>query len=359
MNFSKEIIGWFAENKRDLPWRNTRNPYFIWLSEVILQQTRVAQGTAYYQKFVAHYPTVQQLAQAPETEVLKLWQGLGYYSRARNLVFTAQYVTQELGGVFPRSYTELQKLKGVGSYTAAAIASFAYGLPHAVVDGNVYRVLSRYLGIYTPINAPEAKQEFEQWAQQLLDKSQPDLHNQAIMEFGALHCTPQKPLCHRCPLAPNCQAFIQNAVEILPQKLKKAPKKNRYFNYLVLKDTENNTFFTPRAAGDIWQGLYDFLLVESTEQLLNQAEIEDYLHQKLEMPQGSFALKVVSEKYKHILTHQNIFAVFWVFEVFFKIKATNLLEICNLQAIIKLPVSRLVEVFLIEHKNSINESNTH
>ena len=221
MNFSKNVINWYSDNKRDLPWRHTVNPYFIWLSEIILQQTQVKQGLPYYKSFVKTFPTVYDLAKSDEQTVLKLWQGLGYYSRARNLHFTAKYIVNELGGNFPNSYSEIIKLKGIGDYTASAIASIAFGETTAVVDGNVYRVLSRFFGIETPINSTKGIKEFKALATELIDKREPATFNQAIMEFGAQQCKPKKPYCIICPLQSGCVAFQTNKISELPVKLKK------------------------------------------------------------------------------------------------------------------------------------------
>ena len=223
-------MNWYATAQRDLPWRGTTDPYKVWLSEIILQQTRVIQGLPYYQRFISNYPTITDLAKAPEEEVLKLWQGLGYYSRAKNLHHTAQYIATELGGIFPKTYKELVKLKGIGDYTASAIASFCYNEPCPVVDGNVYRVLSRVFGIATPINSTQGAKEFKALAHECLDKANAGVYNQAIMEFGALQCTPQSPNCANCVLRDHCWAFHHNKVNELPVKLKKITIKKIYSN---------------------------------------------------------------------------------------------------------------------------------
>ena len=223
MQFSSQIISWYLEFKRDLPWRNTTNPYNIWLSEIILQQTQVKQGLPYYEKFITHFPTVESLANADEEQVLKLWQGLGYYSRARNLHFAAKQIAES--GSFPTNYKAILELKGVGEYTAAAIASFAYKLPHAVVDGNVFRLLSRVYGVDIAINSTEGKKYFSKLANTLLDTKRPDTHNQAIMEFGAMMCKPKNPNCEQCPLSNECIAFNSNSIEAFPVKIKKNESK--------------------------------------------------------------------------------------------------------------------------------------
>ncbi|MCR9286527.1 MAG: A/G-specific adenine glycosylase [Bacteroidetes bacterium] len=222
--FTKKLMEWFSQNHRPLPWKGEKNPYYVWLSEIILQQTRVEQGLPYFEKFKSTYPTVAGLANAPEDEVMKLWEGLGYYSRARNLHFTAKYISKELGGVFPSDFEGILKLKGVGPYTAAAIASFAFDLPHAVVDGNVYRVLSRFFGIEKAIDSTEGKKEFSKLAQTLIDTKQPANYNQAIMDFGATHCKPSSPNCGKCLMSLNCFAFKNSKIESLPFKSKKKKK---------------------------------------------------------------------------------------------------------------------------------------
>ncbi len=246
-----------------MPWRETSDPYCIWLSEIMLQQTRIEQGLPYYLAFTNAYPSIFDLANASEEEVLKLWQGLGYYSRARNLHATAKYIAFELNGKFPETYEGLLKLKGVGDYTASAIASISYNEPVAVVDGNVYRVLSRYFDIDTPINSTAGIKEFKLLAKELLDKEDPATYNQAIMEFGALQCKPQSPLCNTCPLSASCLALKNNKISMLPVKLKKGKIKKRYFNYLVFQSEENKTILEKRSGKGIWEGLYQFPLIET------------------------------------------------------------------------------------------------
>jgi A/G-specific adenine glycosylase len=273
MDFSNLLMQWYLQNKRDLPWRKTVNPYKIWLSEIMLQQTRVAQGTPYFLSFVNAFPTVFDLAKANEEQVLKLWQGLGYYSRARNLHKTAQYVANELSGVFPDNYNDLLKLKGVGEYTAAAIASFSYNEPVPVVDGNVFRVLSRYFDVETDIAAASAKKEFAALAFELMPKdtrggaelseANPALFNQAIMEFGALQCVPKSPNCGVCIFNTSCAALQKKKVDQLPVKSKKLKVRNRFFNYLVVSDDNENTIIQKRTAKGIWHNLYEFPLIET------------------------------------------------------------------------------------------------
>lgn len=260
-SFSKKLLEWYNPASRNLPWKQTNDAYKIWLSEIILQQTRVEQGTPYYLAFIRQYPTVKKLAAAPLDDVLKLWEGLGYYSRARNLHFAAQQVMELHKGKFPETHTEILQLKGIGNYTAAAIASFAYNLPHAVLDGNVFRVLSRVFGIDTPIDSTEGKKQFEQLAQQLLDKKNPSTYNQAIMDFGALICKPQNPLCEQCPFSSECKALELDKIGLLPVKAKKLIKSDRHFHYFVLFDAKD-IYIKQRTANDIWKGLFEFPMEE-------------------------------------------------------------------------------------------------
>lgn len=303
MNFSQKLLDWYQLNKRELPWRSTQNPYYIWLSEVILQQTRVQQGLSYYHKFIEAYPTVSDLANAPQDAVLKLWEGLGYYSRARNLHATAKIIHEQYAGKFPTTYNEIIQLKGIGPYTAAAIASIAFNEVQAVVDGNVYRVLSRIFGKETFIDSTKGKKEFQELATELISKKHPAEFNQAIMEFGATHCTPKTPNCATCIFSDSCIAFEQNKVFELPKKEKKIKKKNRYFNYLVL---ENNgkTYIQKRTESDIWQGLYEFPLIESVEPWVD--------FQPEQFPLTAVQTMHRIEAKKHVLSHQNLYCVFWV-----------------------------------------------
>jgi len=307
-NLQDTLINWYNENCRDLPWRHNPTPYQVWLSEVILQQTRVNQGMDYYLRFIERWPDVASLAQASEEEVLKMWQGLGYYSRARNLHKCAKQVVEQYGGKFPADFEQLKKLKGVGDYTAAAIASIAFNLPHAVVDGNVYRVLSRLFDIDTPINITEGQTVFAQLADELLNREQPSLHNQAMMEFGALHCIPKNPNCLYCPLQAQCLAFANQTVALRPVKLPKVKVTIRFFNYLVIR-IKGKIYLHKRDDKDIWKNLYDFPCVETKE----MASADNILQSKafLQLIENkSFAVKNVSRLYKHQLTHRTIMAQF-------------------------------------------------
>lgn len=344
MDFTKTIISWYNTNKRDLPWRNTRDPYFIWLSEIILQQTRVDQGMSYYLKFIKEFPTIKKMASAPEERVLKLWQGLGYYSRARNLHLTAQHVASKLKGKFPDTYDEIIKLKGVGPYTAAAISSIAFDKPHAVVDGNVFRVLARVFEIKTAIDSTKGKAEFYELANELLDKKQPALFNQAIMEFGATWCKPQNPDCGNCVLNSICLAYSKNSVDALPVKEKTTKVRNRYFNYIVLKH-KNNIVIKKRTGKDIWKNLYDFPLIE-TERELNEPQLLKTAEWKTLLGKSDYTIRSASKTYKHVLSHLNIFARFWEVETKNSLKITNEYLIVDKKKIDNYAIPRLVDIYI-------------
>lgn len=315
MVFYNLLIEWYLENKRDLPWRKTTNPYLIWLSEIMLQQTRVAQGTPYFLSFVDAFPTVFDLANADEEKVLKLWQGLGYYSRARNLHKTAQYIATELNGVFPSTYKELLQLKGVGEYTAAAIASFSFNEVVPVVDGNVFRVLARYFDIETDISQASAKKEFAALAFELMSKEEPAIFNQAIMEFGALQCVPKNPDCENCIFNSSCAALQRKKVEQLPVKLKKLKVKNRYFNYIMLLDAEGKTIIQKRTSKGIWHNLYEFPLIETLQEedfdfVSNAVQQESFLTNPI------ISMRACNEKsIVHKLSHQHLYIKFWELKV--------------------------------------------
>ncbi|MCM4160515.1 A/G-specific adenine glycosylase [Antarcticibacterium flavum] len=314
MDFAKTLIFWYLKNKRELPWRQKKDPYHIWLSEIILQQTRIEQGLPYYLKFINAYPNVFELASAPLEHVLKNWQGLGYYSRARNLHTAAKYIVEELDGVFPLNYKGLKELKGVGDYTASAIASICYHEPVAVVDGNVYRVLARYFKIDTPINSTAGIREFKALARELLDRENPGDHNQSIMEFGAIQCKPQQPLCDTCPFSGSCLALKTGKIKDLPVKLKKAKVKKRYFNYLVFLSEENKTILEQREGRGIWEGLFQFPLLE-TKDLLKPEEIFND-SRFLEMA-GKEVREITlfnESPVIHKLSHQHLYTRFWLIE---------------------------------------------
>ena len=313
MKFSNTLIHWYLQNNRDLPWRKSKNPYFIWLSEIMLQQTRVAQGLSYYIKFTSTFPTVFDLAKADESTVLKMWQGLGYYSRARNLHFSAKQISKELNGIFPSTYEEIIKLKGVGDYTASAISSICFNEPTAVVDGNVYRVLSRYFGINTPTNSTSGIKEFKLLAQTLIDASQPGTYNQALMDFGALHCKPQNPLCETCPFCNSCVAFEKKLTKELPVKEKKIKVRKRYFNFLVIKTDDHKTILTERKGKGIWQGLYQFPLIENTETVKEKEIIASKEFNDLFPAETTISL-FNKKEIVHKLSHQHLYTQFWIVE---------------------------------------------
>jgi A/G-specific adenine glycosylase len=315
MVFSKKLINWYSINKRFLPWRETNNPYYIWLSEIILQQTQVKQGLPYYERFVTQFPTVFDLASADESDVLKLWQGLGYYSRARNLHAAANYVVKELHGEFPNNYKDLLVMKGVGDYTASAIASICFNEPAAVVDGNVYRALSRYFGIETPINSSKGVKEFKQLAQELIDKNDPSTFNQAIMEFGAMQCKPQNPDCTSCPFSGSCVALQKAVINNLPVKIKSAKAKKKYLNFLVFISNKEETILEKRQGKGIWQNLYQFPLIESDSEL-------DYkgfniLIKNHELIKDNFIewVQYNNEPIIHKLSHQHLYTKFWIAQI--------------------------------------------
>jgi A/G-specific adenine glycosylase len=328
-----EIITWYLAHKRPLPWRETKNPYFIWLSEIILQQTRVDQGMAYYFKFIERFPSVFDLAQASEQDVLNLWQGLGYYSRARNLHRTAQQIVEVYQGAFPTSYEGLLSLKGVGPYTAAAIASFAFDLPHAVLDGNVFRVLSRINNWSVPINSTQGKKDFERLANEFLDQQNPGLFNQAMMEFGALHCKPTQAHCSVCPISIHCLAFQSKTVEQLPVKLKKQSARKRYLVFEIMQPSSGKIFIEKREQKDIWQHLYQFPLKEFN----SQEEKSHYLNETTH----SFE----SKEYKHVLSHQHLMCHFIV-----RLPTeSDLGEVIEMDEIQEYPIPRAIERFLDDY----------
>jgi A/G-specific adenine glycosylase len=304
MNFADELLRWYHDNKRDLPWRKTNDAYVIWLSEVILQQTRVEQGMPYFYRFLERYPNVSSFAAAAEDDILKLWQGLGYYSRGRNMLKTARLIQEQYNGVFPSAYADLLKLKGIGSYTAAAISSFAANEVRAVVDGNVYRVLARYFGIDEPINSNKAKKLFQDVADDLINKKIPGLHNQAMMEFGAMLCKPKNPACGVCPVRTGCYAFKHNATNHLPVKLKKLKIRERFLNYFLIVDGDK-ILMNKRGENDIWANMYDLPMIETTsllpvDELIAQPKAREYFGKHIQVTEDMGVNK-------HILTHQKLY----------------------------------------------------
>lgn len=340
MNFSRKILEWYHVNKRRLPWRNTNEPYLIWLSEIMLQQTRVAQGIPYYMRFVEVFPEVKDLASASEEQVLKLWQGLGYYSRARNLHATAKIISEKYNGRFPNTYKELLKLKGIGDYTASAIASICFNQPEAVVDGNVYRVLARYFGVDLPMNSSEGILYFKELAIKVMDSRNIRDYNQGIMEFGALQCTPKKPDCGSCPLQESCVAYATNNIDGLPVKIKKNKVRNRYFNYLVLVDENKQTLLQQRKGKGIWQNLYEFPLME-TEKYLEQAEVAQNLGEFVTVEEPSEMYLYNENKIVHKLSHQHLHTRFWI--ITFDGNLKNGIQVAELH---KYPVPVLIADFI-------------
>ncbi|WP_282775221.1 A/G-specific adenine glycosylase [Phaeodactylibacter xiamenensis] len=310
--FTNQLKVWFSQSHRPLPWKGEKDAYLIWLSEIILQQTRVEQGLPYFERFRERFPTVHDLANAPEDTIMKTWEGLGYYSRARNLHAAAKYIVHTLKGKFPSTYEGIRALKGVGPYTAAAIASFAYELPYAVVDGNVFRVLSRFWGIQTPIDSTEGKKQFANLADRALQASSlaPSQHNQAMMDFGATHCKPKAPLCSHCPLNGQCAAFQNKKVDQLPVKSKKIKKKNRYFHYLVV-NAGPQVMLRKRTEKDIWRNLYEFPVLEWPEAKASEQEIRRSAPWEACIGDRPARIEQISPPQQQTLTHQKIQAVFW------------------------------------------------
>lgn len=344
--FSAGLQKWYGINKRNLPWREETDPYKIWLSEIILQQTQVAQGLSYYYRFVTNYPTVKHLAMATEDEVLKDWQGLGYYSRARNLHEASKCINKQHKNVFPDNYQAIRELKGVGDYTASAIASFAFNLPYAVVDGNVYRVLSRVFGVEAAIDSSVGKKAFQELANNLLDKKSPAIHNQAIMEFGSQWCKPVNPNCRDCIFKTKCFAFKHDLVSQLPFKEKKTKVRNRFFNYIVMVDKNKNIIVNKRNGKDIWKGLYEFPLIETKKEMKESDLFKgtDFL----DLVKKDFSILYTSKNYKHILSHQHLYAKFYVLKLNSFWGSGN--KSTPFRSLEKLAFPRLIEKFLNDCK---------
>jgi A/G-specific adenine glycosylase len=345
-HFSNSINSWYLQNKRHLPWRETTDPYLIWLSEVIMQQTRIDQGTDYYLRFVDRFETIFDLANASEEEILKMWQGLGYYSRARNLHSTAKHIAYNLGGQFPDSYNRIMELKGIGPYTAAAIASICFNEAQAAIDGNVYRVLTRFKGIDLPIDSTPGKKTIALLANELIDQKNPGDFNQALMDLGSQVCTPQKPRCEECPLFSECEAFRSNQVLKYPVKKSATKQTNRYFYYIIVRN-EDQIFIRKRTAKDIWLGLYDFPLIESesprtTEELATNP-IWEQIH-------TDFDIRSITQhkSYIHKLSHQIIHATFYEIEVKFQLHPQNDFKIIDKNYIFELAIPRLIELHLAD-----------
>lgn len=340
MSFSQKILRWYYVHKRDLPWRATKEPYNIWLSEVILQQTRVVQGMPYYHRFLEAFPTVYDLANATEDKVLKLWQGLGYYSRARNLHATAKMVVNQYNGKFPNTFEGLKRLKGVGDYTASAIASICFNIPEPVVDGNVYRVLARYFGVDLPINSTQGIKHFRQLAREVMDVENASEYNQGIMEFGAIQCAPKKPYCLLCPLNDSCVALQENKVHRLPVKVGKTKIRDRYFNYLVFLDKEKNTVLEQRREKGIWQNLYQFPLLEA-KKILDVQELWEHMENQSQFPIPNTIVLHNPTPITHKLSHQHLHTQFWIVQT-----AAMLKESIAWEAITDFPVPVLIADFI-------------
>ncbi len=339
---------WYEQNKRDLPWRNTDDAYKIWISEIILQQTRVNQGYNYYIRFIERFPNIKSLAEADEQEVLKYWQGLGYYSRARNLHKAAKTVVSKFNGKFPIAYPDILSLSGIGEYTASAISSFAYNQPYATVDGNIFRVLARLSADDTPINTTKGKKIFTDLATNLLDKKNPGLHNQAIMEFGSMQCTPASPACELCPLNMYCEAYRLNMVTQLPVKQGKTKVTNRYFNYFFIINN-GHTYLQKRTDKDIWQNLYEFPLLESEKAMSLKEVLESEFFTQL-FCKKDITVNSTSKSFRHILSHRIIHAEFYTIVVK-EIESENLrnYQKIKLEELSHYPISRLTELFLEEN----------
>jgi A/G-specific adenine glycosylase len=350
--FTQKLLKWNLEqNNRPMPWKGEKDPYKIWLSEIILQQTRVEQGWDYYNRFVKTFPGITKLAKAPETKVFKLWEGLGYYTRCKNLIATAKFITETYKGKFPATYEGIVNLKGVGPYTAAAIASFAYNLPHAVVDGNVFRVLSRFFGIDTPIDSTSGKKLFTQLANELLDKKNAGIYNQALMDFGAVICKPKLPLCNECPLNKKCVAYLTNTVNKLPVKEKTITKKTRWFYYLLVEQ-EGKFYVRKRPPKDIWENLYEFVLLEKDTPLAVEKLTEDAAFKKLFGPSKPGIIKI-SKLYRQQLSHQTIQGQF----IHIKVKKPVLLkgyETVSQRGLERLPFPKFITGYLQDKNVSLN-----
>ena len=346
--FSLQLLKWNEEeNDRPMPWKGEKDPFKIWLSEIILQQTRVEQGWEYYNRFVSTFPDVIKLAKAPEEKVFKLWEGLGYYTRCKNLIATAKFIAKEKQGVFPDKYDEILNLKGIGPYTAAAIASFAFNLPHAVVDGNVFRVLSRYFGIDIATDSTAGKKMFTDLAEELLDTKQPGIYNQAIMDFGALICKPQTPFCSKCPLKTKCVAFLQDKVDLLPFKAGKMIKRSRWFYYFIVEH-KGKIYVRNRGPKEIWENLYEFLLFE-TDRLMPLDEIQKTDFFKNTSGNNKAIILHVSKMYKQQLTHQTIQGCFIELRVKNEPRLRGYRPV-TYKELIKLPFPKFITGFLDENE---------
>ncbi|MFO8234921.1 MAG: A/G-specific adenine glycosylase [Bacteroidales bacterium] len=349
MNITYVLDRWYDENSRELPWRNTNDPYKIWVSEIILQQTRVNQGLEYYKNFIKKFPDVHALGKSSLDEILKVWQGLGYYNRAKHMHETSKIIDQARNGKFPSNYKELLKLKGIGEYTAAAIASFAFNEPIATIDGNIQRFITRLYGIDAPVNSRQGKKRIQELSANLLNKNNPGKHNQAMIEFGAIHCKPKQPKCNECPFHSICVAYQKNLIHQLPVKSQTPKKTNRYFNFLIIRH-RNKVFLEKRNSKNIWKNLYQFPLIESSE----REEIAQIMQtDKWKQIFSDIQPDSIDEfkEYKHVLTHQNLYARFYLIKTrtISEYLKQNFIEI-NLSMLNKYPIPRLIERFLEEEK---------
>ncbi len=352
-NWVDKLLHWYEKEKRDLPWRNTGDPYKIWVSEIILQQTRVNQGIDYYLRFVSKYPTVSSLAAASEDDVLKMWQGLGYYSRARNMLHTARYIEESLGGKFPRTYQQIRGLKGIGDYTAAAIVSFAFNQPYAVLDGNVMRVYSRLLGIDEPVDSSSGRKKLQLIANDYLPEKNSASYNQAVMELGALICLPKKPFCTQCPIQDQCYAYSHTLTAKLPVKQVKKKIVKRFLNYLVIQSGDS-IIMRKRPRGDIWQGLYDFPCIETAAAGTPLALASSKEWRRIFRNRKVIVLSVSSE-YRHVLTHRLLLAKFISLKAGRKeIELPEGCEWIKLRNISDYPVPRLIDIYLSENFLNLN-----
>ena len=343
-DFTRLLLVWnTSQNLREMPWKGEKDPYKIWLSEIILQQTRVEQGRIYYEKFLKTFPTIKQLAKAPDEKVFKLWEGLGYYSRCKNLLFTARKIVQEMDAIFPDTYEEIKKLKGIGPYTAAAIASFAFNEPYAVVDGNVQRVIARYFGIVSPPDTSAGKKIYDLLAQALLDKKKPAIYNQAIMDFGAVICKPQNPLCNQCIQKKDCMALKLNEVKSLPVKGKRIDKKNRWFYYFLFL-CNNQVYVRKRIQKDIWQNLYEFVLEESSAPIIHS--FEDCRFVEKIIGKHAYTISSISKMYRQQLSHQYINGQFIVITVKKELTSLSDYSLVGKDKIKKIPFPVLIQRYL-------------
>lgn len=351
--FTKNLSKWNEnQNIRQMPWKGEKDPYKIWLSEIILQQTRVQQGLNYYENFIKSFPDIKKLADAPEEQVFKLWEGLGYYTRCKNLIVTAKYIADHLDGVFPEEYENILSLKGIGPYTASAIASFAYNKPYAVLDGNVFRVISRYLGIEIPINTTEGKKVYAKFAEELLDKKNPAKYNQAIMDFGATICKPALPLCLQCPLQKKCVAFREDKVDKLPINEKVIKQRTRYLNYLIVK-FDHQYYVRKRSEKDIWENLFEFILIETPVSLEPPKIQENETFLKL-FKKTPFNVTGISPEYSQKLTHQKINARFFHITISSPLPSFENYFLATDEEIDELPFPKTISAYLREKKVSLN-----